>query len=129
MSKNIFVDEMCWRLGKQYGAKIVSNNNRNSKACTEAFRLGKEDGLKAITQNNDFPVECYNAGMRYGISTLISNARIGKDTVSSSGCVKSYQSGLKDGKADIVAQPGMEKVEYVCYMGGFQDGALFRGLL
>lgn len=129
VQKNTYLDEMCWRIGKSYGDKVMADNSRNSIACIDAFKAGKEDGLNANTQNSDFPAECYNVGVRYGLSTLVSQARLGKNVQSSANCVKSYKSGLNDGRKDIVAQPGMDKVESTCYMAGFQDGMLFRDLL
>ena len=129
VKKNTYLDEMCWRIGEQYGEKVISEHNRNSKACSDAFKAGKEDGLVGNTQNSDFPTECYNVGVRYGLSTLISQARLGRNVLSNSSCVKNYNSGLSDGKTDIVAQPGMGNIESTCYMAGFQDGVLFRDLL
>tara|TARA_Y100000389_G_C17154475_1_gene361208 strand:+ start:70 stop:585 length:516 start_codon:yes stop_codon:yes gene_type:complete len=129
VQRNTFLDEMCWRLGQEYGQKLKKEQAGNLKACDLAFSNGKEDGLSGVTQNSDFPIACYDAGVRYGLSVLISNARLGKNVDASSNCVKSYKLGLSDGKSDIVAQPGVNKVEFNCYMGGFQDGALFRDLL
>ena len=129
VQRNTFLDEMCWRLGAQYGKTLKKNQSRNFDACKDAFRSGKEDGLRGVTQNSDFPTACYDAGVRYGISSLISQARLGKNVTASSNCVKAYKSGYSDGKTDIVAQPSVDKLEYNCYMGGFQDGMLFRDLL
>ncbi len=129
VQKNTFLDEMCWRLGASYGKNLIKDQSRNLSACQNAFKNGKEDGLNGVTQNSDFPTACYDAGVRYGISSLISAARLGRNVNSSSNCVKAYKVGYSDGKSDIVAQPNVGKVEHNCYMGGFQDGMLFRDLL
>ena len=129
VQKNTFHDEMCWRLGKKYGESILKDQGRNLANCKTAFKTGLEDGLRGVTQNSDFPAECYNAGVRYGLSSLISHARVGKNVGTSSDCVKNYRLGYNDGKSDIVAQPNIDSLEYTCYMGGFQDAMLFRDLL
>ena len=128
-AKNRFNDEVCWMLGKEHGAMILNNNSQNIRSCKNAFNNGKLDGLKADTTRSDSPMECYNAGIRYGLSLLVSNARLGKEVNSSSvSCVRNYRQGKSDGSRDVVAQPGQDNISHTCYMAGFQDGMLFRGI-
>ena len=129
VQKNKYLDEMCWQLGAAYGKDIRASYSRNLKACETAFNSGKEDGLRGETQFNDFPTECYDLGLRYGISLLTSNARLGKNVNSNNVCAINYKKGLEHGKHDIVAQPSSLPLESTCYMAGFQDGMLFRDLL
>lgn len=131
VQRNQFLDEGCWKLGGNYGEQVKANNSRNNSACKSAFSEGKNDGLQGITDRSSAPQSCYDLGVRYGLSLLTSNARLGKNISSDtrSNCVRSYQQGKSHGIKDIVAQPEQGDISSVCYMSGFQDGVLFRGVL
>ena len=131
VQRNKYVDEGCWILGANYGEQVKADHSRNSSACKTAFVEGKTDGLRGVMDRSGAPQSCYDLGIRYGLSLLISNARLGKNISNDtrSNCVKSYTSGKSHGNRDIVAQPEQGEISSVCYMSGYQDGVLFRGLL
>ena len=131
VQRNKFIDEGCWRLGANYGEQVLANNSRNSSACKAAFVEGKNDGVQGLMDRSSAPQSCYDLGLRYGLSLLTSNARLGKNISSDTrtNCVRSYREGKNHGTRDIVAQPEQGDISSACYMSGYQDGVLFRGLL
>lgn len=123
-SRPVVFDTPCWDLGKKEGQKLKEKYTL-SAFCSSAIAEGKERGLNGDLLSVDSPSDCYYLGKNYGLSILSSKAREGKSSVVGSECVREYQKGKADKKANRVATPpsGM-KLNY-CYDTGYFDGELF----
>ncbi|MEK6623942.1 MAG: hypothetical protein AABY86_03175 [Bdellovibrionota bacterium] len=123
------LDEMCFRLGVQYGQEIKKNEANNSR-CDSAFNDGIEEGLRG-TMGSHSPdsFTCFQAGNQYGLARLSLLARAGNVEEVGPDCVQAYLQGKKDGLNNRVATLPSEDKERTCYLTGHSDATFFGGIL
>jgi len=123
------LDEVCFRLGTQYGQELKKSEGNNSR-CEAAFNDGIEEGMRGVlgTHSTD-SFNCFQAGNQYGLAHLSISARAGQSEEVGQACVQAYKQGRKDGLNHLVATLSLDDKERTCYLTGHNDGTLFGGLL
>lgn len=123
------LDEMCFRLGVQYGQTLKRDEGQNSR-CESAFNDGIEEGMRGIMgSHSPDSFNCFQAGNQYGLARLSLLARAGNAEEVGLECVKFYQQGKKDGLHHRVATLPSDDKDRACYLTGHTDANLFGGLL
>ena len=123
------LDEMCFRLGEQYGQNLKRDEN-NSSGCESAFNEGTEEGLRGTMNSHSTDnFNCFQAGNQFGLARLSIAARARNINEVGEDCINAYARGKQDGLDARVATLPLDDKERACYLTGHNDANLFGGLL
>ncbi|MBI3555061.1 MAG: hypothetical protein HY074_02205 [Deltaproteobacteria bacterium] len=110
------LDENCYDLGKQFGAKTRAENNWSF--CVSDFDHGMKDGYALSSQSPDG--ECYSQGYKAGEAALDIDAREGK---AAPACQQGYADGVKAWNAGQPASVPGDLIAAHCYQMGYFDAS------
>ncbi len=114
-------DEFCWEMGKRHANESLAQAEEDWRLddCHEAFDYGFNEGMQGSQENMQYPTYCYNIGLHSGFSALSNFAREGREDIVGRKCLKSFERGKEDGRANRPQSPGWDNKLAVCYRAGY----------